>query len=88
MQHKKVLSVQIALWGYGDAYASVCCCQATARLLNNLGDDREAVLRAARESQWEYDDEYDDSFDAMGGGAMDGVADAEGGRNPVHVHGA
>lgn len=26
----------------------------------------------------EYDDEYDDSFDAYGGGAADGVADAEG----------
>ena len=31
-------------------------------------------------AQWEYEDEYDDSFDAYdGGGAADGVADAEGG---------
>lgn len=30
-------------------------------------------------TQWEYEDEYDDSFDAYdGGGAADGVADAEG----------
>ena len=29
--------------------------------------------------QWEYEDEYDDSFDAYdGGGAADGMADAEG----------
>ena len=55
-----------------------CRTQATSRLLNNLGDGREAVLRAARDTQWEYEDEYDDSFDAMGGGAMDGVADVEG----------
>ena len=53
--------------------------QATTRLLNNLGDEREAVLRAARAMQWEYDDEYDDSFDAMAGATADGLADVEGG---------
>ncbi len=52
--------------------------QATTRLLSNLGDEREAVLRAARETQWEYDDEYDDSFDAMAGATADGLADVEG----------
>ncbi len=55
------------------------CRQATTRLLSNLGDEREAVLRAARETQWEYDDEYDDSFDAMAGATADGLADVEGG---------
>lgn len=40
----------------------------------------------AQAAQWEdeYDDEYDDSFDAYGGGAADGVADAEGANMQVN----
>lgn len=55
--------------------------QATARVLDRMGTGERAAVRAsAQAAQWEdeYDDEYDDSFDAYGGGAADGVADAEG----------
>ena len=55
--------------------------QATARMLDTVGDEREAIVRAAVETQWEYDDEYDDSFDAMTGGGNDGIADVEGRHN-------
>lgn len=58
--------------------SAVRALQATARMLDTMGDEREAVLRTAAETQWEYDDEYDDSFDAMTGGGNDGVADVEG----------
>ena len=50
-------------------------------MLDTVGDEREAIVRAAVETQWEYDDEYDDSFDAMTGGGNDGVADVEGALN-------
>ena len=47
-------------------------------MLDTVGDDREAIMRTAVETQWEYEDEYDDSFDAMTGGGNDRIADVEG----------